>query len=313
MRLTRRGALVMVLLLGAVALIAGPAQASWWDTLSKPKTVSLAKIIDDPNAFKAVPVNFVIQFHETTGFFNPFFTNFTPERYLNFSAWGEKQALWMPEDFANSHPLFFVAKSSPHAATILKLAPFARLRVKGVVTSTFMGKAWIDIREVKAEGTSLTSSALGHIIAGDKLAMQDRHNAAIQHYMKAYGDKNLPDPARAVVAGKLGRSYVAVQKPLEAQKHLGTAIKLDPEDEESKALLNRVTGHTTGEAPAPSIDGETPIPEPEAEGETFDTPKDGDGGTEKPDVPAPKDEGTEKPKDDEAGSDTPSKKLSGPR
>ena len=58
-------------------MIASPAQASWWDLLGKSKTTTLAKINDDPDAFKAVEVDFVIQFHETTGYFNPFFTRAT--------------------------------------------------------------------------------------------------------------------------------------------------------------------------------------------------------------------------------------------
>jgi len=310
MRSTTRGVVAAVLLAGTVTLMASPAQGSWWDLLGKKETVSLTKVLEDPEAFKAVEVEFVIQFHETTGFFNPFFTRFTPERYVNFAAWGDGQALWMPEDFAASHPLFFVEKGTPMAKAILHAAPFTRFRVTGRVESTFMDRAWIAITELEEEGTSLTNTALGHIIAGDKFAAEDRHNAAIQHYLKAYADKNLPEPARAAVAARLGRSYVEVSKPLEAQKYLQDAVKLDPKDEASKELLDkvgaRIAGTPGGTAPeprmGPSDDSEkfeTPVPEEEMEKD--DTPPAPEGGTE--------DTSEKKPGDTE----DPEKRLSGPR
>jgi len=303
MRSTIRGIAVLALLIGAVTMIASPAQASWWDSLGKDKTVSLAKILDDPDAFKAVSVDFVIQFHETTGFFNPFFTRFTPERYVNFAAWGEGQALWMPEDFAESHPLFFVEKQTPMSKAILHAAPFTRFRCTGRVESTFMGRAWISIQKIEEEGTSLTSTALGHIIAGDKFAQQDRYNAAIQHYLKAYGDKALPPAAKAAVATRLGQSYLEVHKPLEAQKYLDEAVKLDPENKTSKALLDKAGARVAG-APAGG-----PTPEP-TEDDGRETPVEDDEPDVEP-VPAPNVE--EPKKDDVKDTEDPTKRLTGPR
>jgi len=306
MRSTRSGIVVTALMIGVLTMIASPAEASWWDSLGKDKTVSLAKIIEDPDAFKATSVDFVIQFHETTGFFNPFFTRCTPERYVNFAAWGEGQALWMPEDFARSHPLFFVVKDTPMSKKVLKAAPFTRFRCKGRVESTFMGRAWISITEIEEEGTSLTSTALGNIIAGDKFAQQDRHNAAIQHYLKAYGDKGLPPAARAAVAGRLGKSYLEVRKPLEAQKYLDEAVKLDPKDKDSKALLNtagaRVAGAPVGPKPEPKMDGEDVGGEKPVEDDADDEP-----------VPAPVVEEPEPKKDPAKDSEDPTKRLTGPR
>jgi hypothetical protein len=301
MRRTRRGAVVLVLLIGVVALSTSAAHASWWDSLASPKQTTLAKILDNPHAFKAVPVQFTIQFHETTKFYNPFFTKFTPETHVNFAAWGDEAALWMPEDFAGSHPLFFVDKTTTHAQTILHAAPLTRLKVTGIVASTFKGEAWISVMQVKVERQALNRTSLGHIITGDKFAAEDRYNAAIQHYLKAWGSKDLPAPARAAVATRLGKSYYEVQKPVEAQPFLEYSVKTNPDDEEAQDLLNRVIGKQAGQPdvlPEPEIEGETPVPdEADPEGETYETPE-----TDETDEPA-----------GEGDEETPGKRLSPPR
>ena len=101
MRLTR-GGVVVALLLGTLALVASPAKGSWWDSLETPKEVSLGKVLDNPDSFLGVPVEFTVQFHETTKFYNPFFTRFTPDRYVNFAAWADEAALWMAEGKGNT-------------------------------------------------------------------------------------------------------------------------------------------------------------------------------------------------------------------
>jgi hypothetical protein len=302
MRRMKRGATAL-LLVGLLALMADRAAGSWWETFAEPKQVTLAKVLEDPSAFLGVPVEMTIQFHETTKFFNPFFTRFTPERYVNFAAWGDEAALWMPEDFAASHPLFFVNKGGPDAQKVLGLAPFTRLRVTALTLSTFKGQAWIEILKIKVERKALSRTSLGHIITGDKFAQQDRYNAAIQEYLKAWNADDLPGPARASVAGRLGRAYYETRQVQQARDYLSEAVRLDPEDTESKELLDRVIGRMAGELPNPPLppleeDEGGEAPTPAQPGETIhDTPE-----------TSPETEG----QTTEDG-ETPTKRLSGPR
>ena len=91
-----------------------------------PHETTLATLRGNPDAYRNVRVILTLQMNERTNFWNPFFTRFTPDNYVNFSAWGDEQRLWVAAEYGNEFPLFFVDRRSEPASQILSLLPSRR-------------------------------------------------------------------------------------------------------------------------------------------------------------------------------------------
>lgn len=183
-----RTALFVSFLLGVAAL---PAQDREFGT---PVPTSLAQIRAEPEAFKNVKVQFVVQYASLGKISNPFFTKFTPTDYANFYAWGDEQAIWRQNAYEDVFGMLFLSKSHPRLDQLYTLRLYERVKLTGVVRNTFQGMPWIEITDFdKVEG-QLDTAVITHLFRGEKLMEQRLWQRAIAELALAPG-QGVPENA----------------------------------------------------------------------------------------------------------------------
>ncbi len=275
--------------------------------LAKDPTAShettLGNLRTNPDAYRNVRVTLTLQMNERTGFWNPFFTRFTPDNYVNFSAWGDEQRLWVAAEYGNEFPLLFVERRSETARTILAAEPFERFRVTAVVRDTFRGMPWIEVTKVKSLSEKLSRGTLVHGARGRKWMEAGKWTLAANEFDRAIAG-DLPDASRVGLLKDLSVCHYARGDRDRTRSVLLAAADLDPKDPEVNAALEALlledeeagasaetmreimeaepaaerrvppaesTGHDHVETPEPGADRETTSDTPQ--GNTTDPPK----------------------------------------
>ena len=122
-----RSCISLAVLLMSIVLVASPAWAGDDQTEAQAKSVTLSQLMKTPESFRAVPCEFTLTFHQFTQVYNPYFTRFVPERYLNFAAWGDEQEIWKVEEYFRDFLFLFVSKGAKNLTDFLKLERFDRV------------------------------------------------------------------------------------------------------------------------------------------------------------------------------------------
>ncbi|MEN8151750.1 MAG: hypothetical protein ABFS86_18180, partial [Planctomycetota bacterium] len=189
-------------LAGMLLLILAPAaQAGWWDSLSDAKKVKLEELIKDPHGWKGKQVSFVCTFHKVSTIFNPYYTRFVPDEYVNFAVWPLSRKLWIKEQYLETHKFLFMEKDHNQYRKLMGLEKFTRVQVYGFVQSSFKGVPWIEVRGIRVLSGGITKDALKCIILGDRAAARKNYQAAMGQYDKAAG-MSLPEEVLASVSKK---------------------------------------------------------------------------------------------------------------
>ena len=120
----------------------------------------LSRIRKKAESFRSLPIELEIQFHETRRGNYPFFTRFTDDNYMCFSAWGGEQALWHREEYADVYQFFFVERKVPAMRTILEAKPYQRIRISAVVRDVFRSMPYIEVTKAELLDDSVTEATI---------------------------------------------------------------------------------------------------------------------------------------------------------
>ena len=127
MNIQRTAAIAIV----GVLLLSGTALGGWWDDVGDAETVKLEDVIESPRAYKGKEITFTCTFHRVSKIFNPYYTRFVPENYLNFAVWSNSSRLWKKEDYSQSFSFMFLEKGhKAGASTARSSAAVARADIR---------------------------------------------------------------------------------------------------------------------------------------------------------------------------------------
>lgn len=199
-----------------------PAQDREFGTAVK---TTLAQMRSEPESFRNVKVEFTVQFASLGKISNPFFTKFTPTEYANFYTWADEQPIWQEKSYQDVFGMLFVAKTHPKLEKLYALRLFQRLKVTGVVRSTFQNTPWIEISDFEPVSGQLDTAVLTHLFRGEKLMEQRAWQRAIAELSLAPGE-GVPPAALCAAHRNLGVCLLRMGEPQAAIGYLESAANL---------------------------------------------------------------------------------------
>lgn len=196
---------------------------------TKPHTLTAVR--KSPDAYRGIPVEMEIVFHETRRVGNPFFTRFTADTYVCVAAWGAEQAVWQVEEFKNDFPQLFVDReTAPVLRVFLEAKPFDRIKVTVVVRDVFRGIPYLEIRKAElVEEGNIGEATILHASKGNKAAAAGDHATALQEYERAMRG-NLPNDMKVALHADIAECYLRRGDRAGALAQLQRAKDLRPND-----------------------------------------------------------------------------------
>ncbi|MBI4616634.1 MAG: hypothetical protein HY720_23690 [Planctomycetes bacterium] len=238
-RLAVRAALIAA----TVVAFSGVAYADFLDRFGPPSRVELSDIRANPRAYLEQVVQFELRFNAYGDVYNPVFTRFVPERYVNFSGWGEEQLLYKQEEFVDPFPFLFMDKSHPEIKTLNKLTRFEPVLVTAYIHDYFQEMVWIDVVAVQQNDAGvLNERILIHITRGMEHFRQRRWDDCLREFKDALLYP-LPHAYAAQVQKDVALVYYYKKGPafLEAAEiELQRAVVLNPDHIYLRRLYARV-------------------------------------------------------------------------
>ena len=276
--------------------------------LSQPRQIQLRDLLEDPEAYRGIPVELEVAFTRLGSLENPFFTRFTTSNYVNFACWGGEQLLWNKEEYLESFPLLFADRRQSVAETIATAKQFERYEVRAVVQDTFRGVPWIEIQAARPCTERLTRGAIRHVHQGLEQTAKGNHSLAAGEFAQAL-KAPLPHVQKLAVLKLAARTQEALENRWMANRYWNEAHRIAPRDPEVLKALNQIFrggGETGGEVstePPPARKetippGEMPPEQPQVETPIVQPPVEEGTGTE-----AGKTGTEEKPKVEEPKTD----------
>ncbi len=128
-----------------IALLLPLVQGDWKDKFGGHQVVYLHEIQKNPESWLGVPVKIPLRFQSVRAVFNPFFTPFNKEEYINFSAWDVKTPVWTKNGFFNDYPFFYVKKDNSELQSFLRYNRFETITVLAQVEGLFKGRPYIRV------------------------------------------------------------------------------------------------------------------------------------------------------------------------
>jgi hypothetical protein len=115
----------------AIVLAAAPlatASAGWWDDLDKGEPVRLRDLAAQPDRWQGKVVTFACIYHGFDSVYQPYFTSFNAEKWLNATAWYDGAALWEKDAFVDEDfPFLYLERTHPQRDEMLRLEAFTRI------------------------------------------------------------------------------------------------------------------------------------------------------------------------------------------
>ncbi|MFN0207940.1 MAG: tetratricopeptide repeat protein [Planctomycetota bacterium] len=202
---------------------------SLFNLFTSVKPHSLTDVRAKPEAYRGLPVQMEIQFHESRSMANPFFTRFTEDNYYCFSAWGIEQPLWDKEEYKKDFAFFFVDRKSIMFRRTLDAKMYNRMRVKATVRDIFRGIPYIEITDADILGGSVTEATIIHGAKAKKLVKEGNTAGALAEYERAMrGD--IPEVSKAQFHIDMAEVYIQRSERDNAISQLENAKKLVPTD-----------------------------------------------------------------------------------
>jgi hypothetical protein len=211
----------------------------WWEDVFAEREVPLSKILVTPEAWRDVPVSFVVQFHQIGKAGSSFFTRFEADAWLGFSAWADDAALWDKKAFDSDFPHLFVRRNGADARLVGAAALYDRLAVSGIVRDVIKGKPWIEVTSVRTLSEKMNEGTLVHLVKGLMLRDYRRFDAAAREF-EAADAVTLPVPVRLVGMREQAYALLNSRKPKAAEEKILAALALDPENAETALALNHI-------------------------------------------------------------------------
>ena len=197
---------------------------------TEPLPLGLKEVTGCPEAYK-VPFELRLLFHSTGKIYNPFYTEFEPTAFLNFSAWAANAPMWTREGYQSDHPFFYVdrRRNPKTELEVIQLKPFTWIKVVCVVRSTSHGKAWIEILSLKDIDMTMPWSEVQKMIRGHVLAEQGQFERAVSEF-NTLQFKGMPKAFVASCKHSIGRAALLAGKRELALANLRYAMQIFPED-----------------------------------------------------------------------------------
>ena len=212
--------------------------------------VPMKAVLANPGAYRYVNVRFdaILNRVGEKGFI-PFWTTFQSESYVAFSLWPADSKLWVPDDRAKSHPLFFLRKDSPGLRDLLSAGRFSLVRMSGTVMSDYELKPWFEVNRLEIlEPTVYSDDALVDLsLAKDAMAAK-KPAVAIRHYENALGGI-WTTSLRLEIHLTLARIYEGRGDSKAALTHFRGALINAPDNDEAKQGVLRNETVLEGRAP----------------------------------------------------------------
>jgi hypothetical protein len=214
--------------------------------------VDMKTVLANPSAYKLTDVRFdaILNRVGEKGFI-PFWTTFTSERYIAFSAWPADAKLWQSDDRARSHPLFFIAKDTPNIPDLVGAGRFSLVRISGTVMGDYELKAWIEVNRIEIiESSVYTEDALADLALAKQAVADKKPAVAIRHFENALGGiwtTNL----RLEIHLTLARLYEGRGDLESALSHYRGALINAPDNDEALSGVDRTKAALAGKEEAP--------------------------------------------------------------
>jgi tetratricopeptide (TPR) repeat protein len=240
--------------------------------LPKERPIGLQEIRRNPEGFRNLRVAFVGQFHGLERMYVPFFTFFTPEEYVNISAWADEQNLFDPQDYGDDFAYLFISKDNTAIQELVRLRRYERFRAEGIVRNIFKGIPWIEIKKVEVEEGRWTDERLTRMVRGLHAERQGDWRTAYTEY-SMLDLKELPPRGVAEAWKRMGIVQRRMGQNQKAIECLREALELRPGDAEASQELNQaLVAIGKKKAPQPTaVVRQTPTP-PQAEEPKPETP-----------------------------------------
>lgn len=223
-------------LVAAFVLAAVPAVAQGDDENPQAKAMTITKLRAAADSYRHVPCEFDMVFHGFSQHYNPYFTRFVPERFVNFSAWGVEQAIWERDQFNDDFPYLFVAKASPMLPKFMEMKRFDRVRFVGVVRDTFRGEPWIEVISITPIPGKITEKALIHRVRGDQATARTHHRIAAREYRAVLEHPGLPAEFVLDTTKQLGLALYRARDFQAAHEVFSRLASATPDDADVRAL-----------------------------------------------------------------------------
>jgi hypothetical protein len=211
----------------------------WWDDAFTEKEVALSKVLASPEAWRDVPVSFVVQFHQIGKAGTSFYTRFESDTWLNFSGWADDCALWEKRAFESDFPHLFVRRDAADCRVVSSASVYDRLAVSGIVRDVIKGRPWIEVTSVRPLLEKMTEASLVRLVKGLTLRDHRRFDAAAREFEAADAD-TLPVSVRIFGMREHAYALLNARKPKAAEERLLTALSLDPDNTETALALTHV-------------------------------------------------------------------------
>jgi tetratricopeptide (TPR) repeat protein len=200
----------------------------------------LSRIRKKAESFRSLPIELEIQFHETRRGNYPFFTRFTDDNYMCFSAWGGEQALWHREEYADVYQFFFVERKVPAMRTILEAKPYQRIRISAVVRDVFRSMPYIEVTKAELLDDSVTEATIAAAAKAEKASETGDTATALAEYERAMRG-NLSKLQKAQMHCDIADVYVVRGERENALSQLEQAKKLQPENAKFAKVLDKAS------------------------------------------------------------------------
>ncbi|MCR9246025.1 MAG: hypothetical protein NXI31_13420 [bacterium] len=219
-------------LLGVAAL---PAQTD--REFGTPVPTTLNQIRAEPDAYKNVKVQFVVQFASLGRISNPFFTKFTPADFANFYVWADEEAIWREENYENLFGMMFLSKFNDQLESLYSLRTYDRVAVTGIIRNTFRNMPWIEVTGFEQLDAKLDTAVLTHLYRGEKLMQQRLWQRAIAELSLVPGGA-VPESALLAAYRNLGTCLLRIGEADLALNYLQSASSLgNGRDRETESLM----------------------------------------------------------------------------
>jgi len=235
--------------------------------------VSLREVRNNPTSFKSNKVAFKCRLNKVENQYAPFYTPFTPDRYLQVSCWGPESLVFAEKDRLDLFPNLFARRDMKWVPDLLETRRYSWIYVWGEVRNDFNETPWIEILdfEVMSE-KSFTDVTLGAAIRGyDAFQKQDFEGALSE--LSRVVDYGLPRTDRFYVVKMKSMAAWALGRDEEAKREAIRGLRIRSRDSELNAIVEGTAPRATDDGEKKEGDGT----EPKKEGDGTDLKKDGDG------------------------------------
>lgn len=195
-----------LLLIIAIFCVA-PVYADWADRFDGHKLVYLSEILENPESWREIPVRIPLRFQAIRDTFNPFFTAFGKDEYMNFSAWDLHSKIWTRKGFRDDYPFFYMSKHTIELQSLHKLKTFDTVMVLANVSGIFKGRPYFRIVWIKKLPGELGVNNLSMLHSGFAAYEKRQFDKAMSIFAKAFAT-NPPRDIKALLHKATAKIYL---------------------------------------------------------------------------------------------------------